>query len=128
MINSRRALYPVFAGLFVAASLGIGRLSGKENGHSRPEQRRMTARAPAPPASKDSLSDYDFAAGEDFLVSATPAHLAKVQTATGGDRNSTGNAEDTDRNAAAYHPQAAAHRSAVGVFSDSLYPGPGVRG
>ena len=121
MIKNRRALHVVFAGLFVVASLGLGVSAETETAILDRSSGRVAAEVSTPPASGDTLADYDIETGKDFLVSATPAHLPKVPVVTGDDRDATGTAENAGRNVETDHSAAGHHRTGE-FFAEGFTP------
>ena len=71
---------------------------------------------------EDDFSDYDIAAGDDFLVSSVP-HITNVQAVIGGYNGYVGSTGITGYEVEIYSSEAAAGNSLTGnVFSESLTP------
>ena len=123
MIDNRCVLRTVYAGMFVVASLALGVSMKTGTAILGQNGAKGLAQASKPPAvDQDSFPDYDMAAGVDFLVSATPRHLANFPGTADGNTGFAGRAGDTDRNVETCRSAAAVHHSLVGIFSESLTP------
>ena len=70
----------MLAAVLVAAYLALGVSAATDTAVLDRIGKGSTAHAAAPPASEAFFSGYDIAAGDGLLASATPTHLAGVQT------------------------------------------------
>ena len=122
MITNYRGIWVAAAGILMAASLGGGVSAKADTAILNQISGGISGNVSASQMFEDDFSEYDVAAGDDFLVSTVP-RITNVQAVIGGYNGYVGSTGITGYEVEIYSSQAAAGNSLTGdVFSESLSP------